>query len=254
MSDEKHSDQEQERNKEPPFEKGKDCTPSTSQGYQHEPPPKNLLNKLWALDFDRRIEFGVSVVGVLIAAVLALTSIAQWRSMNSAVEASNRQALAAEIANKQSRDAFLRDQRPYIMLAVERFVPTFRPTMNGLPGEGTIAWTWKYTNYGRSPAHNVRLAQKMEIGGDANARPRVLSEKLILVGPLPSGVGYTRTAFSEKTTEAEFNRLKNFDMSMVVFAKLIYGDSSGVDYETHICFYYSRVGYYALCPDGNDIK
>ena len=89
----------------------------------------------------------------------------------------------ARAANEATRDNFRQDQRPYIWLtrfeAPQLFIHPKRAPF------GQITWTWRYTNYGRSPAYRVRYTHSMEVAEGALSRRRSLGGEMATAAPLP---------------------------------------------------------------------
>ncbi len=79
---------------------------------------------------------------------------------------------SAFAAIAQSRDQFRQDQRPYIWLADN---PHKEIPNDPLLIKDQVAWSWFYTNYGKSPAHKISLIFTMYIDGmgSVTMRPEI---------------------------------------------------------------------------------
>ena len=114
----------------------------------------------------------------LVTAVYAVAAVYQMRAMNESLER-QKEALA------QSHESFQQGQRPYIWLTDPPGKPNCITDANTSAAVGCyVAWNWRYTNYGQSPAHNVQFTHSMIIGAHVLAQPRILPPA-VPTAPLP---------------------------------------------------------------------
>ena len=163
----------------------------------------------------------------------------------------------ARSANENTRNNFRQDQRPYIWLtrfeAPSLFIHQKRAPL------GQVTWTWRFTNYGRSPAYRVRYTHSMEVGEGALSRPRIFDKNLATAAPLPPTKDDFSTSVSQPSlaiTAEEFSRLGSIDNTIVVFGRFTYTDAYGAPYETSFCFSRLATGAIMYCPEphSNEIR
>lgn len=115
---------------------------------------------------------GIGVATLAINSIIALIYYCQLGEMRKAAIASGQAAGAAtdaatsaQKALDQSRDLFLKDQRPYVgQTSKSTEGPTFYQNPK-TPGYGQIVWNWHMTNYGKSPANSVSFTQEIKLAG-----------------------------------------------------------------------------------------
>jgi hypothetical protein len=178
----------------------------------------------------------------------------QSDEMKKAADAAGKSAAAAIDANKNARDNFRQDQRPYVWLtnfrAPDLLVHPDRP--NDVEGHAT--WSFHYTNYGKSPAYHVSLTHVMEIGDKATTRRRNLGQFKTSPPIPPNKDDFTTAVSRQRISQSEFTRLRNTENAIMVFGQFKYSDSSGSPYATDFCFLWLRTGAVAYCSEGNDIR
>ena len=78
---------------------------------------------------------------------------------------SNRANNIASDALRLSRDNFRQDQRPYIWLTGDLGSPRFIPPLVQPESiVGQVIWTFHFTNYGKTPAYNIRYQKYIKMG------------------------------------------------------------------------------------------
>lgn len=167
-------------------------------------------------------------------------------------------AVSAWCALKTTRDIFIADQRPIIWLTNHNATPAFYIT----PGKdtGQIMWNWEYTNYGKSPAIEVRYETYMSLDNAPYALTFGTDEKRPNVGaPIPPGKIDWDTVISKPgISAAEFARLLTIGGGVSISGVIHYADANGGSYETTFCLA-SLVGGAVAYRDptqhcGNNIK
>jgi hypothetical protein len=207
----------------------------------------------------------VSVLTLFAVIAYAVLVCFQWREMVSATDAAfdaaNQARLSVGLANKaiaQAREQFRQDQRPYIWLTNQGLgFPDFIPTPNS-PSSGQVIWTWHYTDYGKTPAYNVRFYDYISIGNRAFARSYQAPTGPDIGAPLPPNKDDFATVVSEPgITQQEYARvasIMNTGKTISIRVRIEYTDAYGGDYETGICLNRINTGAIGYCREGNYIK
>jgi hypothetical protein len=153
-----------------------------------------------------------------------------------------------------AREAFVKDQRPYIWLASGpgnlslEIVDSKQQT----GPHKQIVVTVQYTNFGRSPAIDLRSAKDFETGTDA--REKV---KLVPLMPAKNIVPPNKVdVFSLVTSPLSDQEISDLmkDFQMAFLARFQYSDLSGHRYESHLCMEHLQVGNWMYCETNNKIK
>jgi hypothetical protein len=211
-----------------------------------EPTPKEALardaaqnkndakeRKKWWLE---RATFGVLTI---YAGLTAIQSCQAIKSTNVATE-------SARINAEQ----FRLDQRPYIaQTSRSSEPPTFHVNSDV---DGQILWNWHVTNYGKTPANNVKFTQEIRLGGESFVRS--YKEVAASVGsPMaPTGEVFS-SVISKPTTKVEFDRLMGITDGISVRIKIAYTGLDGTPYETGFCLSHTNFGSLTYCKDDNYI-
>jgi hypothetical protein len=91
----------------------------------------------------------------LVILVAFLNIVQSWQAIKS--------ANAATQAVIQSATQFQQDQRPYVSQTIKSSnAPTWFPSGDGQTGQ--VLWNWGMTNFGKTPAQNIRFTQEMRLG------------------------------------------------------------------------------------------
>lgn len=168
-------------------------------------------------------------------------------------KAGQRSAAAAEAAVAQGRDLFRQDQRPYMWLTDHHDEPRCVQEGNGTSGECLLVWDWHFTNFGRSPALDVRIAGRLAVGPTASAAKRNFDFFPIDGAPTPTNKDGFSTAFWPiRITLEKFDQLMNADNSIVLYGRISYSDAYGSRYESRFCRVHLKEGPVAYCPDGSN--
>jgi hypothetical protein len=143
-----------------------------------------FLQRVWSW-VRRNAELIAAVfTAVLAAATLALViaAIVQHADTVEAIATTNRLARAAEASAKENRrlasagDRSAKSAEETLKTTRENFISTERPYVwltNDLgrlefphqPGQnGQVFWTWRYTNYGKSPALGLQFGHFIKLG------------------------------------------------------------------------------------------
>jgi len=177
----------------------------------------------------------------------------QTTSANISASAAQSAALTASQTLITTTNRFRIEQRPIVWLTNDIGKPDFVPQFNNPASPiGQIAWDWHFTNYGRTPAQNVKIRQYIKVGNE----PFNLAygHKQDAIGaPLPPGKTDFDTVPSRPITKDQFNKLISTDDSIAIKVLLEYTDADGSTYETSICMTNLRTGAIAYCKE-NYIK
>ena len=130
-------------------------------------------------------------------------------------KAATESSTAAQNAVTQSRDQFREDRRPYIWLTKTGLGgPTFIPNLKD-PKSGQVTWDWHWTNYGKTPALDIKYTQSIKVG----ERPYMKSHGSVesFGAPLPPEKDDFSTVVSDPgVTPIEFN-----DLMLVVTSEIL---------------------------------
>jgi hypothetical protein len=168
-------------------------------------------------------------------------------------------ASAAQNALAQARDQFREDRRPYIWLTKTGLgAPMFIPNIRD-PRTGQVVWDWHYTNYGKTPALDIRYTHYMKLGERSYAKSNAAPSGGSVGAPLPPDKDDFSTVVSVPgITPAEFNELMapgHLGNSVSVKIHITYTDAYRAKvYETNICLSRLNGGAISYCRQGNEIK
>lgn len=177
------------------------------------------------------------------AAVYAYIASKQLREMHNTV-------VEAKRSNDDANNRFREDQRPYIWLKTGyagniQFVPNQRAPQKGI---GQILWTFHYTNYGRSPALEVRFVDKtMSLNGGEFRQS--YGRAFTVPTPLaPTEENFATVVSRPGVTAKQFARYQATDEAIKVHAIIRYTDRyKDGPYETAICLSLLANGSIAYC-------
>jgi hypothetical protein len=190
---------------------------------------------------------------------------------STSAEAATTAAKAAQDAIIQSRDQFIKDQRPYLWLSSGE---SKRPVLGKVPsgkfkGHGVILWDVDFTNYGRSPAHNVKIVLRVFAGESENDRPiphaewatlkrQVNGSKQARGIPLATNENIVSTATTDYSkfdiTQDMFNSYLAMEYGIIVIGTVFYSDAGGNPYQTGFCLGRLRTGAVSRCEEESYIK
>jgi hypothetical protein len=182
----------------------------------------------------------------------AIVSFYQLREMRTATKAATRAANEAEQSNTDARNRFQQEERPYVWLTSDGL---------GAPGypaspAGQVQWSYRYTNYGKSPAYNIRWRHYLSIDGGPFVESYHAPREGSVGPPLPptqvvSAEIVSRPGFTpEQISHAEGTSGNGISIRIV----MAYTDGSGGKYETGICLLRLNTGAISYCRQDNYIK
>ena len=165
------------------------------------------------------------------------------------------QALLTRTAIQDARDHFVKDQAPYIWV-------TPQPPVINLNEQ--LRWDVHYSNYGRSPAFNVKSCLQAAYGTDGPSYLKTLPEPSSTMeckgtsgstGVLPPGFpSFSSTTGEDRLTQTDIDDIKATDAGAVVWGIIGYDDSSGHSYKTTFCSFRFSSGAISNCPKYNYIR
>lgn len=180
------------------------------------------------------------------------------QKMGDATAAANRSAIAAETANNQARTQFRMDQRPYVWFTGDLGPFQIAP---GAPHAGQVngklAFNFRFTNYGKSPAINCQVDARIGLGEkvEANIKWRNLDATYGAILP-PGKVDYN-TAWSDNVVDASLLARINTPgviEHVIVYGHFQYSDMYGTIYTSEFCIGHSPSGAVSYCKEHNQIK
>jgi hypothetical protein len=176
--------------------------------------------------------------------ILATTDVSTRKAADAAVKS----ATTLETALQTARENFRSEQRPIIWLTSEGEAPRF---LNVGDSIGRIAWNWRYTNYGKTPALKIAYSEFMSIQGKTTPSAGGPTP----TAPLPPNKIDFSTILSQPTmTVEQYNALVKMENGVGISVRIKYEDAYGASYETDFCEYKLAAGAIAYCEEGNDIK
>jgi hypothetical protein len=190
----------------------------------------------------------------------------QWTEMSkttgeakrSADEAHNAVA-AATTANTQAKEAFIKDQRPYLAQTSKSTEPPQLFPNSKMPGIVQIVWNWHITNYGKTPASDIVMSQEMSLGdkpylpsygGDGKKGGK--SHDIGAAQP-PNGETFD-TVISAPMKQEEAQKIFESENGVSFRVKISYRDLAGNSYESAICMRRTNAGSIAYCKHDNYIR
>ena len=117
---------------------------------------------------------------------------------------------------------------------------------------GQIAWTYHFSNFGKTPAYNLRSEQFIKVGDKAFVRSYGEPEQSIDTILPPNG-DHFNTVVSAPIQKEEFDHLVTITGGIQMKVKITYRDSYGTHYETGICESRLNLGAISYCKE-NYIK
>lgn len=164
------------------------------------------------------------------------------------------QALLTRTVIYDDRERFVKQQAPYIWV-------TPKPPL--IKGGEKIAWDVSYSNYGQSPALNIKVCDAVLVGpimsaggptDPAVAEAECIASKEGARGPAPPGFPGFFSAFGREITDQEAIDMSKTSYATVVEGVILYDDSSGHSYQSIFCSTRLGTGAIAYCDKYNGIK
>ena len=180
-----------------------------------------------------------------------------------AIKAAGRSADAAELANSDSAEHFVQDERPYLGLNLTLEPPPgakatasnkgsyiYVADIPNDPNYVRILWSIHFKNYGKSPAVHVRFDRHMELGINAFQRWH-WGETTGAGDTLPPTADQYITIGSEKILKSGLDSILKSDNQMVIFGHFDYEGLGGGSYWTEFCISFLASGSNSMCPTHN---
>jgi len=191
---------------------------------------------------DKRFKWGKAILEVL-AFLGLVVYVRETRRTNNLTQA----------AIQDARDNFIKDQQPIIWVTPKN--PTFGVNQK-------LQWNIEFSNYGRSPALNMRTCIHPSLGSSAfsaaQQHPPSLADCRGQVGSVtvvpPSYPGFATAYFDDLLTGPDVNAIEQISGGLVVVGAFEYEDISGHSYASTFCEYRLIGGALAHCPKYNEYK
>jgi hypothetical protein len=172
---------------------------------------------------------------------------AQWLALLDSIRVS-RDAITNTNGN------FVKDQRPYIWVTPQK--PEFALHQPAW-------WNIQYSNYGRSPALDVKLCTHLGYGSSILSviKPVPIAECFKERGSTnsssiipPGWIGYTTAGDGTILGQPDINAITQYDGGLAVVGIFEYKDREGNSYSTTFCSFRFRNGAMGSCDKYNEIK
>ena len=170
----------------------------------------------------------------------AILAIGQLAVANRASLAAQAQAQAAQAQVEILRRNFIKEQRPHVWF-------TNDPQSIQWDDAKGAGWTYHYTNYGKSPAVDIRSVQRLIVAPDAikKLKPIPLPHERT-GGFLPPTKSDFATAYSRGTRE-ELDDARQHDGWIAIYGSFVYHDGAGNLYITDFCGFLYGNGAVGIC-------
>jgi hypothetical protein len=179
------------------------------------------------------------------AAIGELNTRNQFKIAQEQADASQKQAKAAETQVDTLRRNFVNEQQPYVWFTNETAIVDWTEWKGG-----TASWTYRITNYGKSPAINYSVDRHTEIGPDALEKVknyRISRQFWSWKGSrLPQGKDDLFSSYA-KISGKDWEQAKAHDQWIVTVGTFIYSDLSGVLHADDFCVSYLANGLVMYC-------
>jgi hypothetical protein len=175
----------------------------------------------------RRAAIGVGIYTLLTAAITVAAIYSAIQADHQVIEA-KRQVDAAEQTLKITRENFETDERPIIWLKSNQ-----TPRLV----EGKIIWTYEFSNYGKTPANNIRFAEALVVY-DSLIPDFPPKDKWNYAPPQPpNAAGALHTAQSvEAYDTAQLQKFMSVGSGIVVSVQITYEGLQRHPFQTEFCF------------------
>jgi hypothetical protein len=123
------------------------------------------------------------------------------------------------------------DQRPYIWLTNDLPPPVFL----GDHSNGQVAWSWKFTNYGKSVAKNFRFHQFIKVGNGQYKVSYREPDTIYGGDVVPGKINFATGISAPGVVLDNVNQLLKMDRALGLLVELEYLDGYGTRYEDAFC-------------------
>ena len=208
-------------------------------------PDKGAPEWVWTV-FKGILESAVAV------AVIAYTVVAfeNWQEQIEATIISARQAEYSRKALNETVKNFRAEQRPIVWFTNNIGAPQLCTKVQA-------CWSWHYTNYGKTPAREVRIYQFIKFGKGA-WEPQFKAKNIgqpDIASPLPPGKDDFATVVSgPHTSDADFAHVRDVENYISIKIVIRYEGASGERYETVGCLSTLISGAINYCRTDNSIQ
>lgn len=140
------------------------------------------------------------------------------------------QACYTREAVNNSEIQFHSDQRPILWITNDLGMPVSCGTA------GQVCWNWQYQNYGKTPAHEVKFYQFIQIGDGPWVRSFSSHEGPDLGAPIPPGKIDNDSIVSDPATRVDIDKSRTIDHYIRIKVRIEYRDAYGASYESGFCY------------------
>ncbi len=201
----------------------------------------------------RFIKGTLEIAGIIAVIVYTGVSYRTWQASADAADYASRQAELSRKSLNETIKNFRLGQRPIVSLTNDLGTPQYFP-----PPSNQIVWEWHFTNYGKTPAIELKTGTEyMKIGQTGKWIPSYHAKDTKLnrsTHPLPPETPERATVVSDPgITQSQFNQLLTESYSISIRGTLYYTDVYREKYETGFCITRLNGGGITWC-EGNYIK
>ncbi|MBS1840676.1 MAG: hypothetical protein JSS69_10570 [Acidobacteria bacterium] len=152
---------------------------------------------------------------------------------------------SADIADKtvtQASERFQIEQRPIIWTPNKIASPAY------LIKAKRIVWDWYFTNYGKTPAKEIRMYEYFRIRkGEWQRPPSDRAHDYSFGAPLPPGKEDFKTMVTTDIEAADAKKILTEDFGISMKIRITYKDAFGNSYESQVCFVHLATGATTYC-------
>jgi hypothetical protein len=168
------------------------------------------------------------------------------------------QIAEAKNANAQAKEAFIKDQRPYLAQTNKSTESPQQYSNPKTPGVVQIVWSWHMTNYGKTPANDILISQEMSLGNGIylpsyGGNGKKGGKAHDLGGSQPPGGESFDTVISAPMKQEDAQKILDSEDGVSFRVKITYRDLSGNSYDSAICMRRTNAGAIAYCKQDNYI-
>jgi hypothetical protein len=210
-------------------------TPHEDQKTTKEGPEDRLQRKFL---FANRLTAWATVAAFVAAGIYACIANHQLAEMKKTTEAAICANQTAQAALRQSRDQFIKDQRPYLWLTNDLGPILKAPHSPGNTSD-KLACNFHFMNYGKTPAINVQIESGIlfDPRSKSTISYKSLDPKVGSIIP-PTKDGFN-TAFSAQPVDDDLAKRANTPglvLPIIVHGLIQYSDTAGNLYTSEFCF------------------
>jgi hypothetical protein len=190
----------------------------------------------------------IALISSLVAVIAA--SVSAYFAARALI-ATNRQAVSAEETLKLTKENFITSERPYVWLTDDLNAPQI---IQNRAGMFQVIWDWRFTNYGKLPALQVRTTHSIKTDGQTFVESYgALPDRGAILLP-PSAKALTTAVSAPEASREEFDKFLDISRSFGISGTITYTDANGGQYVSTFCLERLNSGTISYCLTGNDMK